>query len=89
MNITYEKITLEVNSVEARNIFHSLIYNVQHAIETHWVDHKFAYEQHEHSRLWLLRELAPFVNRDPIEVIDTLREHLDSLVAAKETKGDA
>ena len=64
MNIEFEKITLVVNHSEAVDIYYSLLAAVDHSVMTHWKNYPESFPANE-SRYWLMKKLAPFINRNP------------------------
>ena len=63
MKIDIMELTIKVTRSELKDIFGSLMMNVQTNIENHWVSHPNAFEEGE-TRLRLIQTICPFVERD-------------------------
>ncbi len=79
MNITFDKLTLEINREEAYTLYSTIKHGLEDRINDHWKNHPEAYEKMEMQRLHMMRELARFTgndfNYDSGELKKLLAEH--------------
>ena len=64
MNITFDKLTLEINREEAYTLYSTIYHGLEDRILDHWKNHPDAFDKLESSRLQMMRELARFTGND-------------------------
>jgi hypothetical protein len=64
MNITFDKLTLEINREEAYALYSTIKHGLEDRIKDHWHNHPDSYEKLESQRLHMMRELARFTGND-------------------------
>lgn len=64
MNITYEKLNLEVNFMELHRIYDLLRRGVYESIKNHWKYYNLNVFQNNEQSLPFLKKIAPFIDED-------------------------
>lgn len=64
MNITFDKLTLEISREEAYTLYSTIKHGIEDRIKDHWKNHPDSYEKMESHRLHMMRELARFTGND-------------------------
>ena len=79
MNITFEKLTLEINREEAYTLYSTIKHGIEDRIKDHWKNHPDAYDKLESQRLHMMRELARFTGNDFASDADELKKLIAEL----------
>jgi hypothetical protein len=83
MNISFEKITLEITRDEAYNLYSSLKYGLETSVKEHWVNHPNSFDKMEATRITMLRELSRFTGNDFEYDLKQIQDLLADLVQKK------
>lgn len=75
---------IELSPEEAIEVYYALRRQLEHTIETHWVNHPDSYERSESMRLHLISQLHRSVGHDD-NPLKAMRDHLDTCVKKKNT----
>ena len=80
MNISFEKLTIEITEYEARDIYSALKRGLEHTIEEHWKNYPDSFERNESSRLHMMTTLGRALGYEPSYDIAQLKKQLADAV---------
>ena len=88
MNITYEKLNLEVNFMELHRIYDLLRNNVYESIKNEWKYHKLDTFKNNEYALPFLKKIAPFIDEDFERDVKLFEKLLTEEQMESQTNGD-
>jgi hypothetical protein len=83
MKTSFPTTTIELSPEEAIDLYYALKRQIEHTIETHWVNYPDSYDKSEARRLHMLVQLHRSVGHDS-DPVKELREFLVKCVAKKQ-----